>query len=341
MTAPRCLLVGAYGDGDGPKAHLVDLEGERFVAAGAYSSAPCASWMVRSRSGDLLYAVEEQAEGSLGVHVLSAPSWSRVARSETGGAAPCYLSLDAAESRLAVANYASGSVALFDLDEIGVPVEPPRMIVGEGGGPVKDRQDGPHAHCAVFGPDGALYHTDLGADRVYRTGIALDGSLGDRAVAFAAPAGAGPRHLVFHPHEPLALLVCELDSSLTVLETAGEVFQVRDRRSTLPAGCSQESLGGHLALNGAGDRVYVSNRGHDSLAVFELRPDGRLALLQHVASGGASPRHFRLWEEAGLLAVANEEGGSLVLFRIMSDGSLEPTGSCHPIPGAAFVLGVD
>src|SRR5690606_22562252 len=109
--------------------------------------------------------------------------------------------------------------------------------------------------------------------------------------------------------------------------------------SSLPADFAGESLGGHLALNAAGDRVYVSNRGHDSIAVFALDASGgEVELLQHIASGGANPRHFVLLEDERLLIAAHEKDGRVEAFEMARDGRLSAFGPGVEIPGACFVM---
>jgi predicted dienelactone hydrolase len=108
-------------------------------------------------------------------------------------------------------------------------------------------------------------------------------------LAYRAPAGSGPRHLLFHPAQSIGLLVSELASTLSLLEVTGDGLALRAQCSTLPTGFAGDSLGGHLALNVAGDRVYVSNREHDSIAVFALDAANRALELTSI-SPSAAPR---------------------------------------------------
>jgi 6-phosphogluconolactonase len=144
--------------------------------------------------------------------------------------------------------------------------------------------------------------------------------------------------LSFVPGRPLAVLLSELASTLTLLEVTGEgTFRPWQILSTLPEGFKGENLGGHLALNAAGTRVYVSNRGHNSLAVFGL--EGRsMELIGHVASMGEHPRHFALLEDAGQLVVAHEKDGHVAAFRIAADGRLTHAGDGLALPGACCVI---
>jgi len=287
----------------------------------------------------LYYFVDEE-QGSLGAFRRKENGWDSLSRVATHGDAPCYVALNADQSCLVVANYGSGSIALFRLDaETGLPLAPPNVRCNFGSGPVEERQGGPHAHCACFSPDQRwLYHVDLGTDEILaypfdRKSVAIGG----RQLAFAAAAGSGPRHLVFHPEQPLALLVSELASTLTLLEVGEGQLKARQVVSTLPADFTGKSLGGHLSLNASGDRVYVTNRGHDSVSVFAWDTQGVLNLLQHVPSNGASPRAFILLEDQQQFLIANEEDSSVVAYSLDTDGRLSMSGRLS-IPGAAFLL---
>ncbi|MEZ0496409.1 lactonase family protein [Sphingomonas sp. IW22] len=259
-----------------------------------------------------------------------------------GGAEPCYVALNAAQDRLAVANYGSGSIAVYRLDDAsGVPRDAPEVLRRHSGsGPVADRQDGPHAHCVCFSPDQRwLYHVDLGADAVFAYPFdAETGAVGDPCVAYAAPAGSGPRHLTFHPTLPVAVLASELASTLTLLRIDDGALVATQTVSTLPVDFAGQNIAGHLCINRAGDRVYVTNRGHDSIAVFALVMNGSMSLLQHVPSGGASPRAFVLLEDQRQLVLVNEEAGNVAVFSILSNGTLAPHHQVLPVPGAVFVF---
>jgi len=330
--------IGTYAKDGGKGLVPVELDRDGAVAGEPFTGAANASFGVHSIRHDLTYLVDEQEEGAITVLRRDDSGWQGAARVPSRGDAPCYLALDAAEARLAVANYASGNVALFDLGADGIP-----RVAGEfqshGSGPNTERQEGPHAHCVRFSPDdGSLYVVDLGADRVWRIALETSG-IGEASVAWQTPPGMGPRHLLFHPRAPLAVLLSELSSELALLAVDGERLRPEGVLSTAPEGFSGENLGGHLATNAAGDRVYVSNRGHNSIAVFALDADGgELTLLQHVESGGEHPRHFIVFEDDRLLIAAHEKDGRIEAFEILGDGTLAPLRRGITVPGACFVL---
>lgn len=331
------LHIGTYARNGGRGLVPVAVGDDGALEPGsAFAAAANASF--GAHGNGLVYLVDERDEGAVVVLRREQDGWDWLARVPSQGQAPCHLALDPLGSRLAVANYGSGSVALYALDGRGWPVGRPASFQGRGRGPVADRQEGPHAHCVRFSRGGeGLYVVDLGADRVDCLKLGKGAVFLEAQTAWRAPPGSGPRQLLFDPRRPSALVLSELASTLTLLDVREGKLHPRQAASTLPPGFDGQSLGGHLALNAAGDRVYASNRGDDSIAVFACA-DGRLELLQHVPSGGAHPRHFVLLEERRQIVVAHEKDGRVAVLGIAPDGTLAALGKGITLPGACFVL---
>jgi 6-phosphogluconolactonase len=332
------LFVGTYSNAGGAGLYPLRRAAGVWSLGEPFAGAANASYGACSARRGVHYLLDEQREGMLGVFRHDRGAWQALARVPTGGREPCYAALSPDENWLAVANYGSGSLALFRLDDAGLTGEPVAVRPHSGHGPNAERQDGPPAHCAVISPDANwLYQPDLGTAEI--RAFAYDparGLTGVERTAGRAPAGSGPRHLVFHPRQPIALLVSELASSLTVLDVGDGTLTERQCISTLPDGFDGDSLGGHLALNAAGTRAYVTNRGHDSIAVFAV-DGGTLSLIGHTPSGGPSPRFFALLEDQPTLLVAHEEGNSVGVFDVHDDGTLAQS-AWVDVPGPAFIF---
>jgi 6-phosphogluconolactonase len=73
--------------------------------------------------------------------------------------------------------------------------------------------------------------------------------------------------------------------------------------------------------------LYVSNRGHNSIAVFSVAEStGALALDQVISTDGDWPRNFSLDPTGRWLLVANQRSDSIVVFRRdQKSGRLTPT----------------
>src|SRR5438309_759341 len=233
-----------------------------------------------------------------------------------------------------VANYAGGSLALLPIQANGALAPAAHVVQHTGKGPNAERQAAPHAHCILADPSNRFaLAADLGADRVFVYHLDLEGrSLrhieeGDAVMR----AGAGPRHIAFHPTLPLVFVANELDSTVATLRFDAErgALSPLDTRLTVPVGWTgtNDPADIHVAPNGR--RLYVSNRGHNSIAAFsvvESTGSGALALEQVVSTEGDWPRNFSLDPSGRWLLVANQRSDSVVVFgRDQDNGRLTPT----------------
>ena len=341
-SPPAPLWIGTYAGGGGTGLYPLTEEGGALGVGPAYPEALNASFGAYASRFDLHYLVDERQEGALGCYRRTDAGWTRVGQVATGGGAPCHVALDATQSWVAIAHYETGSTALFRLDPAdGLPIAPPVVHTNIGSGPDLDRQQSPHAHWVGFGLDNRmLYVTDLGTDEVLAFAFDADrGTLATPHTAFAAPPGSGPRHMLFHPSHPrTAYLACELSSTVVVLDLEDHMLRHRAMVSTLSADWQGANILAHVGANAAGDRIYVSNRGHDSIAVFALDAHGDATPIQHIASGGTSPRFFLLLENEGRMIVVHERDHRVTILDILPDGTLATTGLAATVPGAAFAF---
>jgi 6-phosphogluconolactonase len=336
------LWIGTYSSAS--SRGLIPLQSEPITQV-PYARPPevmieNASFAVSNLHHNVYYIVDERDEGRIGTWWRSAMGvWRRMDMVSTRGAAPCHLAISADGMRLAVANYDSGSVSVFPVDpHSGLLKDKPVLFENSGKGHDPERQNGPHAHCVCFA-HGLLFSTDLGTDQVFSWPLAtVTTTIGTPTLAFTAPAGEGPRQLLFNQTLPVAYLLTELGSRLYTLDldASGHLIS-RGSVSTLPADFEVESLAGHLALNAAGDRLYASNRGHDSLAVFEVTEAGDLQPLGIYPTYGRSPRHFVLLEDRGIIVLAHQNGNSVEMIRLQPDGNPGDLIVSLPVHQPAFI----
>ncbi|WP_308814031.1 lactonase family protein [Sphingomonas sp. GV3] len=338
-AAPETLFAGTYAAEGGAGLVPLSAASSGWTPGVARAATRNASFGVRSRARTLRYLVDEQTAGSLRIYDAA---WRHRASVSTLGADPCHVALSPDGGMLAAANYSSGSVATWRLDRAtGLPRGEAMVVRHEGHGPNTARQAGPHAHWVGFTADGAVLHSvDLGADSVFAHRIdRAGGRIADTGIAYQAASGSGPRHLTRHPHRPVAYLVAELANTVTVLRSLRDGRLVeRAVHSTLPPGFRGESFAAHIAIDASGQRLYVSNRGHDSVAVFAIDALGALTPLQHVASGGHWPRYFRLMETRGEMLVANERSGGIARLPLRPDGTLGTAAEALRLPGVVFLI---
>jgi 6-phosphogluconolactonase len=148
--------------------------------------------------------------------------------------------------------------------------------------------------------------------------------------------GAGPRHIAFHPTLPLVFVANELDSTVATLRFDAErgALSAQGTQSTVPTGWTGTNYPADVHVAATGRTVYVSNRGHNSMAVFSVTDStGALALEQAVSTEGDWPRNFSLDPSGRWLLVANQRSDSVVVFgRDPESGRLTPSGQRIAIP---------
>ncbi|MCC6512089.1 MAG: lactonase family protein [Pirellulaceae bacterium] len=240
----------------------------------------------------------------------------------SGGSGPSYVATDRTGRVALVANYGSGSISSLPISADGAlgPFATSIQHIGRGVDP--DRQESPHAHCIMSDPSNRFAcAVDLGIDQVlvYALDVARATLVPNPAGHFQAQPGTGPRHLAFHPDGQHAFIINELGNSLTAARWDAEsgTFTALNTVSTLPNGVAVHNTTAEVLVHPQGRFVYGSNRGHDSLAIFEFNTEtGKLSALGHVGSGGKTPRNFRLDPTGNFLLAANQDSDSIVVFRI-------------------------
>ncbi len=202
-------------------------------------------------------------------------------------------------------------------------IEPPFWrATFTGSGPVKGRQDSTHPHSTLLSPDQRLLVIpDLGADRLF----CFDVDPGQQTItsaepsSIAMPSGSGPRHAIFSRDGAFLYVVLELAGAVAVVDVRSHA--VVQTISTLPAGFSGYNISADIQTTTDGTRLYVSNRGHDSIAGFAVDPaDGGLTALDRTPVGGSWPRSFAFDPSGRFAVVANQKTDELVVFSV-SPGS--------------------
>jgi len=98
--------------------------------------------------------------------------------------------------------------------------------------------------------------------------------------------------------------------------------------STVPKDFEGENTCADIHVAPSGKFVYGSNRGHDSIVIYEIdQRTGKLTCLGHELTQGKEPRNFAIDPTGKFLLAANQNSDTIVTFRINpGTGELEPTG---------------
>ena len=81
-------------------------------------------------------------------------------------------------------------------------------------------------------------------------------------------------------------------------------------------------MSAELLLNSSTTKLYCANRGHDSLVVYDVSPDGTLsAPLAHVPTG-KHPRNFNIDPSGQWLLVGNAHDDTVTVYSLPEDSGI-------------------
>ena len=299
------------------------------------------SFLAVHPSGKYLYAVNEvdnfegaRAGAASAFAIAPTGALRPLNQSSTRGTGPCYLSLDRTGRHLLVANYGGGSVAVLPVGTDGRLGPATAFVQHEtiAADPQKPRR--PHGHSIDLEPSNRFaLVADLGLDRVLVYRLTDKGGLVPNDPPFAAmDPGAGPRHVAIHPSGRSVYVLQEKHMTVDTFgfDAVRGVLTHKQKVSSLPEGVAvaEGFSGAEILVHPSGRFVYASNRGHDTIAVFAIDEDqGTVKLIEHVASGGKTPRGFGIDPSGRWLLAGNQRSDTVSVFRIeASTGRLTNTG---------------
>ncbi len=352
------VFVGTYTaktNSKGIYSFHIDTATGQLSAIGVAAETPDPSWVAVHPSGKFLYAANEAGKAStVSAFAVDAKSGKLTLLNQLPslGEDPCYLSFDKTGKYVLVANYTSGTIAVFPVLTDGRLGEHTALVKDQGvTGPNKERQEAPHAHWIETSMgNGTVFVADLGLDRMMTYEFdPVKGTLG--AMPAAGPhrpfvqnalelsPGTGPRHVAISKvtdFRRFLYVLGELDSTITVFGTTKEgIFGGAIQKvPMLPAEFSGRNDAAEIEIHPSGKFLYASNRGHDSIAVFVIKPkNGRLKLVSDVPTGGKAPRHFAIDPSGKYLLAENQFSNNIVVFKIdAATGGLTPTGQVAEVP---------
>jgi len=353
-SASYFLYVGTYTESKskGIYGYRFDAATGQLTPLGLKAEIKDPSFVVTDPKRHFLYAVSEigndgKPNGIVSSFAIDAKNGDLrlLNRVNSGGGGPCHLMVDRTGRILFVANYGSGDVSAFALNEDGSIGKQTGSNHHRGSGINQLRQEGPHPHEVILSHDDRfLFVPDLGTDTisVYKVD-AVKGTFApnDPASASVKP-GSGPRHLVLSGDGKIVYLICEMGSSVDVFSfdaTKGSLTFVQTI-STLPSGFTRENDSAEVQIDATGRFLYASNRGHDSIAVFAIDPRrGTLTKIQTVPTQGKTPRNFVIDPTGKYLLAANQDSDQIVVFAVdQRSGKLTPTKTSSAIPSPASLV---
>lgn len=275
--------------------------------------------------GEKLYAVATEGKegGVVGYRVGNDGSLERINFVATGDGGGAHLAVHPSGKFLLTAQYGGGSIAFFPLDDEG-KLGAPSVTEHEGGsGVVEKRQESPHPHWAGFSPDGRYALVpDLGMDGIVIYKVSDDFTAVSRHGFAKSVPGGGPRHMRFSNDGKHIFLLNELTLSVTVYRWDAD-SGAATRLSVTPALTEEQKAGenfnsaAEILVHPDGPFTYSSNRGHDSVSVYQFEgADKELSVIQVQPVRGAFPRNINLDPTGKWLLAAGADSNTVAVHAV-------------------------
>lgn len=318
---------------------VAEITGPGFLAKHPRLNVLYAVGTLEGKPSVVAYVIGKDASNKANLTLLNAV--------EIGDGGAAHLAVDATGKMLITAQYGGGSVAAFALRDDGGVERRTQLTKHQGGSQVvADRQKASHAHWVGFAPDNRFaFVPDLGLDQVviYRVDP-IQARLQPHGHG-QLPAGAGPRHMKFHPQGKQIYVLNELDLTVSVFDYDPQQGTMT-RKQTIPAvpkeewALEQTASASEIRVHPSGRFVYSANRGHDTISVFAVdATTGELNVIQRTPIRGATPRNFNLAPSAKWLLAAGQDSHTLASFAINNEtGRLTYNRSVVFVPTPICVL---
>ena len=349
---PVPVYVGCYTRRGGEGVMRLTLDPATGALSEPTLAAPATdpSFLAASPDGRFVYACSEvfgggRANGVTAFRVAGDGSLeelnARPSAPDGRKAGCCHVAVAAGGRVVLAANYGGGSVIAFPVNADGSLGEAGGYAEHTGTGPNPKRQEAPHAHAFTPAPGGRFaIAPDLGADRLFVYAVdAETAELTEHAI-YGTPPGGGPRHVAFTPDGTRAVVCLEMGNRALLLawDADAGTFSPLDDEPTLPAEFGGDSTTAEVRVHPGGRFAYVSNRGHDSVAVFEIAGDA-LKPVEVEPATVKTPRGMALTPDGSFLLVAGQDSDDVTSFRVEPEtGALTPTGSRASVPAPVDLL---
>lgn len=333
--------VGTYNPNGKGVYHLVMSPDGKSISKKLVSDLPQATQLIVDKNKQVLYVASEvdnyqgEKQGSIAAYAIEKGGTLKLINQvPSEGAGPVYLSIHPTGHFLLVANYISGSIAVFPVSgngelskaadvqqSSGEPGAGYPQAAAPGSFAISDH-NGPHAHMIDSDPSGSfIFSTDLGLDRIYQWKFdQTSGKLMPNQPPFinASSAGAGPRHFVFHPNGNTLYLINEESSTLTVYDfnKTSSTLTERNSVSSLPKEYKGTSFASGIIISSNGKHLYVANRLHNSISHFAIDSLGDIKLVDNIWTRGDYTRTLVFSPDGQYLYAMNQRSDNVTKFKI-------------------------
>ncbi|GAE32518.1 lactonase family protein [Halalkalibacter hemicellulosilyticus] len=334
MSESYYLLIGSYGDGKADPIQKIEFQPlTRYVRKiASVGNIQNPSYLAVANNIHV-YAINEIDEGEIVSFRMNENTGklTELHRQSSSGSSPCYVHYDEGSNNMFIANYGSGSVSVHAVSADGRMANAQALKIQ-----AYNEQGTSHPHMVHKVPNTCHYVVpDLGIDQLFvyeyvKEKLHLRNTIN-------AIQNSGPRHLIFHPTKRIMYVANEYSSSVSVYEYDLDWKQVHliQSISTIPLGVVTDNYCAHIHISERATKVYVSNRGHNSIATFNVLHDGRLEAVTYTSTIGEWPRHFTV--HGDYMFIANERSHSVNVMKLDVQGIPEPLHISYAMHRPAFI----
>ena len=349
FAADATFYLGTYtkpGQSQGIYVGKLDTATGKLGPLELAAEAKSPSFVALAPGGKFLYAVAEAGGGGLAAFSVGAGGkLTKLNEQPTGGPGTCHVWVDATGKNVFAANYSGGSIAAFQVKADGSLGERTAFVQLEGSGPDPRRQTKSCGHSIYT--DAAnkfVYSCDLGSDNVWI--FKLDAARGTltptNPPSGKVPPGAGPRHLAIHPNGKFAYANNEMGLSVTAFarDAASGALTALETVPTLPEGAPKAGVStAEIFCHPTGKWLYVSNRGHDTIAVYAIGADGKLQWIEAAPAQVKVPRGFGIDPSGQWLIAGGQNDNRIAVLKIdTATGKLTATDQSAAVGSPVCVL---
>ena len=259
------------------------------------------------------------------------------------GRAICCLSVHPSGNYMVAADF-KGNIYAIRLRQDGALDEITDQVALEGKlGPLANIQKCSRPHHIPFDLDGNyIIIPDKGYDLIHT--YQLDTERGKFTCIGQAPIrpASCARHIAFHPDHKHLYVAAEYTSKIFVFDydnITGSLAMrqvISAERSTY---CGLYCKSSEISVHPNGRFLYVSNRGDNTIGVFQIDEKGLLTPVEWTETQGEIPRFFSMDEDGKSLYVGNQKSGNVAVFKVDSKtGKLTWTGKVIPVPCPTWIL---
>ncbi|MFB1049866.1 lactonase family protein [Paraliobacillus sp. JSM ZJ581] len=279
------------------------------------------SYLTVNKNQDTLYAISEVKQGKVSCYHIDENTYDleeKNNRQDDEIVGPCYVALDESERYLFVVNYGGGSILVYQLADDHTIAELSDQHIYSSG-------SRPHTILQIPNTDRYIV-TDLGLDKIYLYTFTKGKLILINEITTTAK--AGPRHAAVHAKHRKIYIVNEFNSQISVYsydKTCSNIELVQEI-NVLNEGMEEKNFGADIHIAHEKSFLYTSNRGHDSISVFQINHNGLLTYTDNVSTEGKWPRNFIITPDETVMFIANQHTNSIVAMEIQANGTPKYTG---------------